>query len=260
MAALIERSRPWVEKYAASIQRAQFFGRVSMMAWRRDRYQVSDEILAYSQAELQAAEESGDPIETAIARFACGFSHLWRGELDEAEALIQAALSVAERIGDVTFQSQCLAYLTMVYRKRGQVEETRRHLERGLATATAASRLDYINLARAYQAWIAWRDGDLSLARAHGHAVLEGWRQLQTQYMFQWIVLWPLIGAALAQEDLEDATGFARALLEPSQQRMADDVEAAIQAAVQAWDHKDIHTARSWLQKALERAQKAGYL
>jgi hypothetical protein len=78
--------------------------------------------------------------------------------------------------------------------------------------------------------------------------------------MFQWIVLWPLIGAALAQDDLEDATGCARALLEPSQQRMADDVEAAIQAAVQAWDQEDINSARNWLQNALERAQEAGYL
>ena len=59
-----------------------------------------------------------------------GCCRLWDGRFDEAEELLQAALALAERIGNITLQVRCLNVLSLVYRRRGQVEEVQRYASR----------------------------------------------------------------------------------------------------------------------------------
>jgi hypothetical protein len=53
---------------------------------------------------------------------------------------------------------------------------------------------------------------------------------------------------------------FARRLLEPSQQRMADDLHAPVEAAVKAWDEGDAIGARGLLEDAAAIARPSGRL
>ena len=89
---------------------------------------------------------------------------------------------------------------------------------------------------------------------------LKLWPPVHASSSFRWTALWPLIGAALSRDDTGAAVEFARGLLEPSQQRMADDLHAPVEAAVQAWDEGDKSAARGLLEDAAAIARTAGRL
>jgi tetratricopeptide (TPR) repeat protein len=257
---LVEKTEPIVERYGTPAQRARFFwGRVQM-ALRRDRYVVSEETLSYAQAQVAASEESGSLDELANARFVLGFCHLWRSELDAAEEQMHAALPLMERTGDITLQSRCLTYLTISYRTRGQVEAVQRSTSRSMAVATTGQMLEYLGTAKANLAWLAWRAEDLAAAQEHGRAALELWRQTPLVYPFQWTALWPLIGVALAQDQVSEAVDSARGLLEATQQHLPDVLTAIVEEAIAAWDHGQAETARTHLHRACALAQELGYL
>ena len=257
---LVEKTRPVVERYGTRAQRATFFQNLCLMSLRRDRYVVPEETLGYARSALAARQESGSATEIAWARFHLGFAYLFYGDLDEAEAHMQAALAVGERAGDVTLQSRCLTYLTIVYRKRGQVEETSRYASRALTVATSLHLPEYVAMARANLAWEAWRQGKLSEAQANGRAALDGWEALQVDYPFHWTALWPLISIALAQDQLSAAIDDARVLLAPQQQALPDALRTAIEAATQAWDSGRLEAACAHLQQAAALAGEMGYL
>jgi tetratricopeptide (TPR) repeat protein len=94
---LVEKTRPVVERYGTRAQRATFFQNLYLMSLRRDRFVVLEETLGYARSALAARQESGSATEIALARFHLGFAYLFYGDLDEAEAHIQAALAVGER-------------------------------------------------------------------------------------------------------------------------------------------------------------------
>jgi tetratricopeptide (TPR) repeat protein len=230
---------------------------------RRDRYVVSVETLTYCQTALAISQESENLAEIAWARFMLGFSQLWFGHLDEAEKQMQEALELARRTGDVVHQSRCLTYLTVLYRKRGLLDETRQYVSRSLAAARVARMLEYTGMAQANRAWLAWREGDLAQAEADGCAALELWRQLPASHSscaFQWTALWPLIAVAVAQDQVVEASKCLHGLLESTQQRLPGDLETAVGLAARAFEKADAETARIHLAQAIELAQELGYL
>ena len=95
---------------------------------------------------------------------------------------------------------------------------------------------DYIGAACGNLAWLAWRKGNLSEARNLGQQALEAWQQTSLAYASQWTALWPLIGVALAesQPGLVEVAEYARRLLDSKQQRLPVNLQAALEAAVQA--------------------------
>jgi hypothetical protein len=173
---------------------------------------------------------------------------------------MQTALKLAEGTGDVTVQSRCLAYLAVVARLRGQVEETRKYSERGMAVGTEAQLLEDVGMARANLAWLALHAGNAAQAQEQGLAALDLWRQLPLAMSTQWLALEPLTAVALAQGRLADAVTLTRALLAPTQQRLPDNLAALLTAAVQAWDAGDTSTARTRLIRAAQLAEQNGYL
>jgi DNA-binding SARP family transcriptional activator len=257
---LVEKTRPVVERSGTRAQRATFFQNVYLMSLRRDRGVVPEETLGYARSALAARQEAGSATEIAFARFQLGFAYLFYGDLDEAEAHMQAALAVGERAGDVVLQSCCLTYLTIVYRKRGQMEETSRYASRALRVATSLHWLEDVAMARANLAWVAWRQGKLSEAQANARAALDGWKALQFDYPFHWTALWPLISIALAQDQFSEAINYARMLLAPQQLALPDALRTAIEAATQAWDSGRLEAACAHLQQAAALAGEMGYL
>jgi serine/threonine protein kinase/tetratricopeptide (TPR) repeat protein len=116
MTKLAEKMQPAVEQYGKPVQRARFFQCLTMIAYRRDRYVISEETVAHSRTALSASQESNNLVSLSMSQFLLGFSLLWRHELAEAEKQLQEALKLTERTGDVVLQSRCLTYLTVLYR------------------------------------------------------------------------------------------------------------------------------------------------
>ena len=260
MRELVGRVHLVVEQYATPAQRGSFFRSLVLMAFRRDRYRISDETLAHAKAALAAIQESGDLNAIGFARFHLGFTYLWRGEFDEAEREMHGGLALAERTGDVALQSRYLTYLAVIYRRQGQVEETRRYVARALEVATAGQMHDYIATGKANLAWLEWCDGNLAGVRVNGRAALELWQHYAPGYPLQWLALLPLIGVALAKDQRSEAADYARMLLASTQMALPDVLVAALAAALQAEEHGQPEAISISLERALALARESRFL
>jgi class 3 adenylate cyclase/tetratricopeptide (TPR) repeat protein len=260
MTELVEKIRPVVEQRGTPLQRVDFFLTLILANNRRDRFIVSEQTLAYSRAYLEAAQESGSLSRITHARFVLGFNLLWRGEFDEAKEQLKAALELAVRMGNMYLQTQCLTYLTILYRKCGQVEEARDYALRSLEAATSVQNPTYIGTARANLAWVAWRKANLTEALEKGKAALESWQQSPSSCMFQWLSLYPLTSVALAHDRIPEAVEYARGLLEPAQQALPDPLRTVLEEAIKTRERGEPEAARTHLDRAIELAQEMGYL
>lgn len=253
---LMEAIRPVIERHGSSGQRARIHQLMAIATLRRDRLVATDEHVGHARSYLAAVEASSLP----AAHFQLGYILLWHNDLEGAEAELLAALESAERTGDRSLEARCLTYLTILKRKCQQVEAVQSYVERSRQVALAVQMPDYMGVAEANLAWLAWRAGDPAEARAHGQKALEEWRRTPIAFGAQWTALWPLIGAALVAGQVPEALEHGRAVLDPLQQRSPEPLEAALEAAVRAGDPSDLAAAQAALEGALDSARALGYL
>lgn len=258
--ALLETMHPLVERHGSDYQRVRFFIWSALIVLRRDRYAPSPGTAADLRRAQTAAAGLAIAQETPLIIFQLGFLLLWHGAYDDAQEHFERALELAERSGDITLQARCLTYLAIVARFGRAADETARRTAALMQVATAAQMPEYIAVARANQAWLAWRQGDWDAAQMHGQAALALWAGLPFSYGFQWLALWPLLAVALRQEQASLAVEYVCRLLHPSQQRLPDAMSAALQSAHDDMAAGQIAQARSHLQAAVDLAQSASQL
>ena len=262
---LLERLGPAVEQYGTPEDRAMFYYNCAVMAMRRDRYVISDGMLADARSAMSEARKMGDLWLVAAAQFLLGWVLVLRGEHDEAEEYLRTALALSEQIEYPLVRGWTLTWLTILCRRRSKVEEVAGYAPRALEAGTAAGIPEQVAMAQANLGWIAWRQGDLAEAEELGRAALESWQLGQWVYAFYWAARWPLLAIALAQDRVPEALDHARAMLDPQQQRLPEALEAALERALGAGEGGEPEAAqaehaRAHLQRAVELAQEAGYL
>jgi tetratricopeptide (TPR) repeat protein len=260
IAELAERIRPEVEQHATPLQRGNFFQGLTLMALRRDRYTAGEETIANAEISLAAIEQSNVLPEIGHARFVLGFSYLWAGQFDRAEKWLNEALRLTEQAGDVVLQSRCLTYLTVIHRRRGEVLAARDYAEQSLSSGTGARMIEYVGMAKGNLAWVHLREGNLAAAYSDGSEGVEKISQTPQGHILVWVALWPLIGVAIARDQIADAIKHAERLLVPPQMAMTAALEAELRSAVEAWKGNDQRAAKLRLQKAADRARDIGYL
>lgn len=64
--------------------------------------------------------------------------------------------------------------------------------------------------------------------------------------------MWPLIAVRLGSGHVGEAVDAGRQLLEPSQQRLPDEIEPVVEAALATWDSGDRELAGAKLAQAVE--------
>jgi tetratricopeptide (TPR) repeat protein len=259
MTELADKIRLPVEQYGTPVQRSVFLSRLLLMMLRRDRFRVSDLTMRCATAALSVSRETGDLDATAFDQFGVGFCCLWRRELDRAEEEMLAALTLAEQVGDLMLQSRCLTYLAIVYRARGDVDKVRAYINRSLQAAGSGQVVEYAAVAWANQAWVAWVEGNLQEAEERGRQATDFWEEQLLVYPFQWTARWPLIGVTLARGRIAEAVEHASAMLRPVQIRLPDELGAALQDAVAAWEAGCGEAASQKLHEAMELARKTGW-
>jgi tetratricopeptide (TPR) repeat protein len=260
MAQLHAKALPVMLRFGTPAQRARLASVFTLMRLRRDRYMASNETLAAGEEALATATVAGDAGLLFDARFALGLIRFPRRELQEAEEQLRIALGLAERTGDAIRKSRCLAYLMIVARMRGHVAETRNYIPQVLSTAWAGRMVVYESAAKASLAWLAWREEDLNEVRLQGRESLELMKGAMAASPFRWTAAWPVIGAALAEENIAEAIEQGRAMLDPTQMRQPEAIESVLAAATSAWERNEVEVARSQLQRSLELAQEMSYL
>lgn len=112
-----------------------------------------------------------------------------------------------------------------------------------------------------HAAWVAWRDGDLTLAESYARESVQEEHSKQIRpNPFLWVGRWPLIGVALSKAQIAIAIDEVRLLFEPTQQPPAAPLDAPLEAALCAWDTGAEAEAHALLQQAMPLAKEMGYL
>jgi eukaryotic-like serine/threonine-protein kinase len=173
-----------------------------------------------------------------------------------AEVALQTALAMAEQTGDVILQARCLAYLVVAGRRHCRDADVASYAHRAEKVARAAAMFEYAGASQAGLAWVAWRRGDLAEGERLGQEALNAWRQHTLPYPFYWQVGWPLMGIALARDDLGEAIRHAQRLRDPEQQFLPATLAEPLTGALAAWDAGRSDEARHLLHHALATAQQ----
>ncbi len=257
MIRLAKRAKAAVEEHGTPFQRARLYELFVQINFRRDRYVISDETLAYARAAAAAAERSDERHRREAVHFGSGFMLLWRGDLKEAEEQLLAALAWDEQVGYVYEKTLSLTYLAVLYRKLELIDQVRRYAARALEAATSADLPSYIATANANQAWVAWREKNYKEARAKAEAALHLW---PPSYPFQWTGIFPLIAVLLRRRQIAQAIDYARLLYQPQQQRLPDALTASLEQALRAWDRGRLENSHKHIRRMLELGRETGYL
>jgi hypothetical protein len=133
-------------------------------------------------------------------------------------------------------------------------------VHRVLETAGVAQWPEYVAVATASLAWLAWRQGRAAEVVLLAEEALALWAKTTGWQPLHWICLWPLIAVRLGAGELSEAVVASRQLLEPSQQRLPDELEPVVEAALAAWESDDCGRAGAKLAEALELAERLRYL
>jgi tetratricopeptide (TPR) repeat protein len=254
-AAAIARARSLVEARGTPAQRRLFHMSFALQKMRASRYRVDDEILASLRAAVALAQETGGERDIAWALFSLGFGLLWRGELTEAQDALQASLAIVERIGDVVLRPRCICCLTVAALRRHDPGSVRSLSSRAKEADEVVSYPEYVAAAMATQAWLAWQEGRPEDVLTLAGQALQLWGTAVVSHSYYWVCLWPLIAVHLDEGRVDEAINAARQLLQPPQQRLPDELESAVQAAIAAWEPRDRKLAQDKLGYAVELAK-----
>jgi tetratricopeptide (TPR) repeat protein len=257
MSETVQLIKPTIEKFGNANQRSVFHGRLVTLAFRRDRYVISDETLQNArlakQYAAEAASQTGELTNLMLSPFILGFTYFWHGNFHEAEENFIEALALAERTGNQEQRVLVLSYRGLLYRLAGDLQGAQEFVPRALQAAQEARMPMYIGLAMANQAWISLQQGDPGKAEAEAKAADA---QLRGMFPHYGVVVWPLIAIYLGRGEVGEAIELARKLVLPSQRKLVDALDNALQTAIQLYDAGDEAKAGNQLRDALRLAEE----
>lgn len=255
----LDELRGAVELHGTSRQCADFLHHEVLTRFRQERFVVSDETLALALRGLELRQRNGDILSLGHSHFSVGLAHICRFEPNEAKTQLQAALSAAERTGDLVLLSRSLNYLVMVERVRQNTNAAGGAAKRLLPLVTREKMTDYIGVARATLGWIAWRAGDETTAGAEAKAALEVWAE-GSPYPFKWMALWPLIAIAIGCNDVSAAAKYSQQLLDPPQQPLPPELATCVAQVINAHKSAQEKEALEIAGHAVQLARQLKYL
>jgi hypothetical protein len=119
--------------------------------------------------------------------------------------------------------------------------------------------VEYIAMAKATLAWVAWRRGNHIEAELLAEKALQLWHGMDDPYGFDWMALWPLVAITISQNDLVRAIGFVRGLVDERQHPLPDQLSVPIRSALAEWQNGSSDAA-SHIAAAVKLATEWNYL
>ncbi len=155
------------------------------------RYQ--EQMFAAERA-IELAHKAGDAGIAANAEAARGHALLLLGRLDEARAVMEAAIPLAEAVGDLDCLTATFGNLSALHRWRGDVAQSWRYVERSIAAAEQLGNAVLIMIAKFRRAVLALYAGDM----AQAHADLDWVAPLDERIGGAWVFAYPVIALGVA--------------------------------------------------------------
>jgi hypothetical protein len=257
--ATLEQARPVLEARGTPARRYVFYRLFTQQRVYRNRFRIDDADIATMRRSVEIAGHSGEEKDLAYATQFLGWALWLHGDLAAAEEQINKALAMAERIGETFLRGTTLLGLTLTALLRHDIGEVRALLPR--AAAAIGDNVNRVPGIIAIQAWLAWQDGRPDeVIRLSGQIAELDLTTIAAGARYQWwVYLFPLIAVRLAEEAIEAAVAAAQRVLDPTQQRLPDDLAGALEAASAAWDRDDQDAAARHLKAALDLAREHHY-
>jgi predicted ATPase/class 3 adenylate cyclase len=260
MVQLADRYGDAVATNATAIQRSKFLKLLALSQLMGSRFRPSKECVQLAERAVAESADIPNLSEKCHTRFSLGLIQLWRCNLEEATTHGVAALELAERVGDLVLEARCLTYLAVSHRRAGNVERAREFANRTLALASKLQMVEYVAMAKANLAWIAWKEERLDDCETLAREALELWHGMEDPLSMDWMALWPLIGTALTRKQTEHAVKFAEGLFPDSQHPVDDEVMSATRQAIDSWRKGEAEVAAAQMQTALQTAGQHRYI
>ncbi len=258
-AAVLSAVRSVVEARGTSARKQTFHYNFVLHRMRETRYRIDEEVLTNMRAAVAAARDGGGDRDIAFTLFGLGFCLLWRSELPAAQECLELSLAGAERVGDAVLRARCLCYLNVCALRRHDTKGVRTLAPLALETGQATSYPEYVAMAKATQAWLAWQEDEPDRVVDLVTEALSIWASTPVVYAHCWAGIWPLVAVYIAGSQVDAAVEVSRQLLAPPQQRLPDELESALGSAMAAWDDGDAQLAKDRLLAAVKLAQTLGY-
>lgn len=240
-------------------QRIRLHGCMVMSLLAMHRFVVTPETLGHAEQTYDAWADSGDLEEAVFPEWLLGTTLLWSGNITGGEQRLAEALRLSEELGERSLVPLILVSLGVAARRRGDARLAEKIGMRLLSETDECERLPgHVGAAHGLLCWAAWRDGDIDKAAEEGQAALEG-EELVPMFPFWWLALAPLVAIALRPSHLGDAVGYARYMLDPSQQLLPPELSKALATACSAWDASDDSRALGALEQAVRAGRAEGY-
>ena len=259
--AVLQAIRPLLESRGTPARKYSFYMHLSYARVMANGYQVSDADLVDMRLGLAAAADGAEEKDVGYATYFLARLLLLRGDQTAAQAHMEQALAMAERIGETILLGQSLLGLALTALRRSDTEAVRAWTHRALAVADDMAGPEYLARARACLAWLAWQDRHPEdVIKLAGEIAEVQETAARAGPPDQWVYLLPLLAVRLEAGQLTDAIAVARQLANPARQRFPDALESAVQAAVAAWEPGRPGLARRNLEAALALARELRYI
>lgn len=245
-----------VDTHGTAKQRVTYYQSLLHVSFRRERYAVTDEMVAQGQAILSAAQERGDALSVADGRFSYGFVLLFYGDLPGASEQLGRALALARQSGHTRLSVRSLAYLSVVSRLQAQPQQVATLTTELAREAEQSGSSEYRALALANRAWLAYRDGHDAPAQQHARRALTLWAD-GFHYPFEWLARFPLVATLDAASHMPALKKAFEALLDAEQQKLPEALAAALTQALACKNEAPFAKA---YEVVLERAHETGML
>jgi MalT-like TPR region len=261
--AILEQARPMVEERGDARRKSWVHIRTARARAAIDRYRVSRDVLVDMEVGTKIAEDLGgedDPSATGWCFLYTGYFCVLAGELSTAQEYLGRALAVAEPRGFAQLKAASLVAQVIAALRAHDAERVRQLAPAAVDVSEAIGYLDWVAMAKGGLAWLAWREGrgdDVLALAAECDELMQ--RPHGPEVFVNWVRLWPVVAVHLAAGEIEPAVNASRQMLDRSQQRFEDELEALLMAACAAWDNGQPERAGLSLTDALELAEALRY-
>ena len=241
-----------------------YFGALLLWQLSERRHRVDEELLDTARKGLAATKAFSQPTglggnlmheDIGWKVFNIGICLLFYGDFDGAEQNLRATVRIADRVGGVAMRAESMTYLNLLALRRHDPVEVTSLAAQAIEAMNAAGKPQYAAAVKASLAWVAWKTGRLDEVEGLAREALACW-PAGSRYPFRWVCLWPLIAVRLGAGQLAKAVEAARQLLPAPQQRLPDELEDEVKAAIGAWETGDPVRAAETLAAALKLAEE----
>lgn len=239
-------------------QRVKLHGCALMCLLAMHRFVVTADTLRHAWSMYDAWEDTSDLAGALYVESLLGTTLMYSGNLTAGEQRLKDALRMSEELGDRAIRPHILESLGIAARWRGEVRLAETIGTQLLSDTDEIERPESAGVGHGLLCWVAWRDGKSDTAADQGQAAQRDLQRVPV-FPFWWLVLGPLIAIAVNDGQVDDAIGYARHLLDPSQQALPFRLGEALAEACTAWEAGQDPEARAALSRAVVTGRAEGY-